>query len=86
MACDAAECGIQMLNDDALRFPCTKNPTLSTMKWMKARTTTTTKVARVHQMLKRCLRKSQLWTGMNNNQSAATQLLLLKRIRDLAVK
>ncbi|GFV26669.1 hypothetical protein TNCV_4059891 [Trichonephila clavipes] len=30
--------------------PCKKNPTLSTMKRMKTRTITTTKVARVHQI------------------------------------
>ncbi|GFT40501.1 uncharacterized protein TNCV_3790611 [Trichonephila clavipes] len=58
MACDAEDCGFQMLNDDEIvtseNFE--KNSTLSTMKQMKTRITTTTKVARVHQMLTRFLR------------------------------
>ncbi|GFU66387.1 uncharacterized protein TNCV_2551361 [Trichonephila clavipes] len=59
-----------MLNDDECKIPCKKNPTLSTIKRMETRTTTTTKVVRVYQMLMRFLRWRQLWSGMNNNQSA----------------
>ncbi|GFW44517.1 uncharacterized protein TNCV_4389761 [Trichonephila clavipes] len=55
MACDAEDCGFQMLNDDGIMICCKKNPTLLTMKRMKTRTTTTTKAARVHQMLTRFL-------------------------------
>ncbi|GFW68780.1 uncharacterized protein TNCV_3639951 [Trichonephila clavipes] len=55
MACGAEDCGFQMLNDDEIVTSCKKNPILSTMKRMKTRTTTTTKVARVYQMLKRFL-------------------------------
>ncbi|GFT72975.1 uncharacterized protein TNCV_1976761 [Trichonephila clavipes] len=51
MECDAEDCGFQMLNDDEIVTSFKKNPTLWTMKRMKTRTTTTTKVARVHQML-----------------------------------
>ncbi|PRD32076.1 UNVERIFIED_CONTAM: hypothetical protein NCL1_21573 [Trichonephila clavipes] len=56
MACDAEDCGFQMLNDDEIVTSCKKYPTLWTMKMMKTRTTTTTEVARIHQMLKRFLR------------------------------
>ncbi|GFW66263.1 uncharacterized protein TNCV_1711621 [Trichonephila clavipes] len=38
MACDAEDCGFQMLDDDEI-VTCKKNPTLSTMKRMKTRTT-----------------------------------------------
>ncbi|GFW93688.1 uncharacterized protein TNCV_4542151 [Trichonephila clavipes] len=55
MACTAEDCGFQMLNDDEIVTSCKKNPTLSMMKRIKTRTTTTTKVARVHQMLTRFL-------------------------------
>ncbi|GFX23198.1 hypothetical protein TNCV_4559801 [Trichonephila clavipes] len=40
------------------------------MKLMKTRATTTSKVARVHQMVTRFLHYRQLWSGTNNNQSA----------------
>ncbi|GFY31771.1 hypothetical protein TNCV_4200801 [Trichonephila clavipes] len=40
MAYDA-ECGFQMLNDDKIVTSVQKNPTLSTIKRMKMRTTTT---------------------------------------------
>ncbi|GFT19044.1 uncharacterized protein TNCV_3212691 [Trichonephila clavipes] len=47
MACNADDRGFQIVNDDEI-----VNPTLSTMKWMNTRTTTTTtKVARIQQML-----------------------------------
>ncbi|GFW82894.1 nephrin [Trichonephila clavipes] len=55
MACDAEDCGFQMLNDDEIVTSVQENPTLLAMKRMKKRTTTT-KVARVHQMLTRFLR------------------------------
>ncbi|GFY25285.1 uncharacterized protein TNCV_2484051 [Trichonephila clavipes] len=70
MACYAEDSGFQMLKDARLRLPCKKNPTLSTMKRSKTRATTTTKVARIHQILTRFLRWRQLWSGTNNNQSA----------------
>ncbi|PRD21910.1 UNVERIFIED_CONTAM: hypothetical protein NCL1_50513 [Trichonephila clavipes] len=70
MACDAENCGFQMLNNDKIMNSCKKNPTLSTMKRMKTRATTETKVARVHQMLTRFLCKTQLQSDTNNNQSA----------------
>ncbi|GFX78731.1 uncharacterized protein TNCV_3695671 [Trichonephila clavipes] len=50
MACDAEDYGFQMLKDDEI-----VNPTLLKMKRMTTRTTTTTKEARVHQMLARFL-------------------------------
>ncbi|GFT25399.1 uncharacterized protein TNCV_182271 [Trichonephila clavipes] len=53
MVCDADDCGFQMLNDDEIVISCKKNPIMSVMKRMK--TKTTTKVARVHQMLTRFL-------------------------------
>ncbi|GFT75095.1 uncharacterized protein TNCV_2244701 [Trichonephila clavipes] len=53
MAYDAEDCGFQMLKDDEIVTSCKKNPSLSTMKWTKRRTTT--KVAGVHQMLTRFL-------------------------------
>ncbi|GFU89224.1 uncharacterized protein TNCV_2896721 [Trichonephila clavipes] len=40
MACDAEDCGFQMLNDDEIVTSRKKNPTLSTIKQMKTRTTT----------------------------------------------
>ncbi|GFU92262.1 uncharacterized protein TNCV_1338431 [Trichonephila clavipes] len=46
MACDAEDCGNQMLNDDDIVTFVQEDPTLSTMKRMKTRTTTTTKVAK----------------------------------------
>ncbi|GFW42149.1 uncharacterized protein TNCV_1206051 [Trichonephila clavipes] len=56
MACDAEDCGFQMLNEDDIVTSVKKRiPTMSTMKRMKARTTTT-KVPRVRQMLTRFLR------------------------------
>ncbi|PRD37061.1 UNVERIFIED_CONTAM: hypothetical protein NCL1_06756 [Trichonephila clavipes] len=55
MVCDAADCGLQMLNDDEILTSCKKNSTLSTMKRNKTRTTKTSKIARVHQMLTRFL-------------------------------
>ncbi|GFW80956.1 uncharacterized protein TNCV_3780351 [Trichonephila clavipes] len=55
MAGDTEDCGFQMLHDDEIVTSCKKNPTQSVMKWMKTRTTTT-RVARVHQMLTRFLR------------------------------
>ncbi|GFW99164.1 uncharacterized protein TNCV_3009321 [Trichonephila clavipes] len=62
MACDTEDCGFQMLNDDEILTSVQEESTLSTMKRMKTRTTTT-KVARVHQMLTRFLRLRQLWSG-----------------------
>ncbi|GFV69997.1 hypothetical protein TNCV_5074621 [Trichonephila clavipes] len=53
MACDAEDCGFQMLNDD--EFVTSVQEELSTMKQMKTRTATT-KVAMVHQMLTRFVR------------------------------
>ncbi|GFV82259.1 uncharacterized protein TNCV_2791571 [Trichonephila clavipes] len=56
MACNAEDCGFQMLNDGDIVTSVQEEFTLSTMKRMKSRTTTITKVARVHQMLTRFLR------------------------------
>ncbi|GFX21080.1 uncharacterized protein TNCV_4366601 [Trichonephila clavipes] len=55
IACDAEDWGVQMLSDDEIVTSIKKNPTLSTIKRMKTGTTTTTKVARVNQMLTRFL-------------------------------
>ncbi|GFX27619.1 jerky-like protein [Trichonephila clavipes] len=56
MACDAVDCGFQMLNEDEI-VTFVKNRILSTMKRMKTRTSSTTmKVTMVRQMLKRFLR------------------------------
>ncbi|GFU64036.1 uncharacterized protein TNCV_246131 [Trichonephila clavipes] len=71
MACDAKDYGCQMLNDDEIVTIVQEEsyrPTLSTMKRMKTRTTTT-KEARVYQILVRFL-SYRLWSGTNNNQSA----------------
>ncbi|GFW25314.1 uncharacterized protein TNCV_5088791 [Trichonephila clavipes] len=60
MACDAEDCGFQMLNDDEIVTSCKKDPTLSIMKRMNTRRTTTTKLFRVRPQYKgRLLHVSQ---------------------------
>ncbi|PRD32134.1 UNVERIFIED_CONTAM: hypothetical protein NCL1_21401 [Trichonephila clavipes] len=56
MACDAEDCGLQMLNDDEIVTSVEEVCDPATMKRMKTRTTTATNVARVHEMLTRFLR------------------------------
>ncbi|PRD20990.1 UNVERIFIED_CONTAM: hypothetical protein NCL1_53089 [Trichonephila clavipes] len=51
MAYDAEDYEFQMLNGDEFVTSCKKNPTMSTIKRMKTRTTTTMEVARVYQIL-----------------------------------
>ncbi|GFW05020.1 uncharacterized protein TNCV_598141 [Trichonephila clavipes] len=58
-------------------------PTLPTMKRMKTRRTTTTKVARVHHFS--ALETAMKWYKQQS-ECYTTQLLLLKRIRDLAAE
>ncbi|GFX19366.1 uncharacterized protein TNCV_3015051 [Trichonephila clavipes] len=70
MACNAEDCGFQMLNDDKFVICVKEESDLSTIKWMKTRATTTMKVARIPQILKRFLRYKRLWSSTNNNRSA----------------
>ncbi|GFU40970.1 hypothetical protein TNCV_4645491 [Trichonephila clavipes] len=70
-----------------LGLPCEKIPTLLTMKRMNTRTTTTTtKIAKVHQMLTHFLRWRQLWSSTNNNQSAVLLNYCCSRELDLAAR
>ncbi|GFX82699.1 uncharacterized protein TNCV_1193741 [Trichonephila clavipes] len=70
MACDAEDCGFQMLNDDEIVTSVQEESDLVDDERMKTRTTTTTKVARVHQRLTPFLCYRHLWSGTYNNQSA----------------
>ncbi|GFS95104.1 hypothetical protein TNCV_2704631 [Trichonephila clavipes] len=56
------------------------------MKRMKTRITTTTKEARAHQMLTRFLRLTTMEWYEQQSECCPTQLLLLKRMRDIAAK
>ncbi|PRD36060.1 UNVERIFIED_CONTAM: hypothetical protein NCL1_09772 [Trichonephila clavipes] len=53
MICDAEDRGFQMLYDDEIVTSIPEESDPATMKRMETRTTTTTEVSRVHQMLTR---------------------------------
>ncbi|GFV61462.1 uncharacterized protein TNCV_2938041 [Trichonephila clavipes] len=69
MACDAEDCGFQMLNDDEIMTSVQEE---------------FIQVVRVHQMLT-ALETAMEWYEQQS-ECCPTQLLLLKRIRDIAAK
>ncbi|GFW13506.1 hypothetical protein TNCV_1209721 [Trichonephila clavipes] len=63
MACDAEVCRFQMLNDDEIVTSMQESDSVDD-ETDEDEKKTTTKVAKVHQILTRFLRK--LWSGTNN--------------------
>ncbi|GFU49878.1 hypothetical protein TNCV_4686431 [Trichonephila clavipes] len=73
MACDAEDCEFQMLNGDEIVTSVQEESDPVDDETDEDDDKTTTKVARVHQMLTRFLRLRQLWSLTNNNQISPQQ-------------
>ncbi|GFV64192.1 hypothetical protein TNCV_1806901 [Trichonephila clavipes] len=82
MACDAEDWGFQMLNDEEM-VTSVQEESDPVNDQTDEDEDNTTKVARVHQMLSRFL--AMEWFEQKSD-CCPTQLLLLKRIGDLAAK